>query len=440
MCDTAYDFRAATLDYGLSSTCWADDPRLVLAHQPHGLPEHSDAPAAQRTTRNLKVEADNAQVTLRWAAPTTSGAVGTAITGYRYRFAAAATVPESAGWIDLPDGSDAGDSAADETSLTITGLTNDTVHAFELRAVNVRGAGTKTSITATPTKPSTLELESVTGSFSTVTLAYNQLLNSSSVPDKSHFTTSVGTVPQPFTCGTGDTAGTDCFSQPPNPTVTNVAVIGRNVVLTLDAPYPQRYSPSVGEWHVGMYVKYNRRTTTIQAQGGTPRVDNSCGQAHIGIPRVSHWRLLGCFWTNGYRPSYTGPGMPVTRTSPTLSQLSGRRITDIQISGPGDDNQWTNGETVDITVTIRRDGQVCQSQQSSNPQCGHRAGAKTQEAADRTVLTPSTRAEPIRLHCSSSAPSSTGRTRACASRPIQSTTRGINLRISGTVTRVLMEL
>ena len=42
--------------------------------------------------------------------------------------------------------------------------------------------------------------------------------------------------------------------------------------------------------------------------------------------------------------------MSVTRTSPTLSQLSGRRITDIEISGPGDDDQWTNGETVDITV------------------------------------------------------------------------------------------
>ena len=41
-----------------------------------------------------------------------------------------------------------------------------------------------------------------------------------------------------------------------------------------------------------------------------------------------------------------------TRTSPTLSQLSGRRIADIQISDAGSDNQWTNDETVDIKVTF----------------------------------------------------------------------------------------
>ena len=107
-----------------------------------------------------------------------------------------ATVPTSTSWSNVPDSIDPGDSAADETSLTLTGLTNDTVHAFELRAVNLGGAGTKTSITATPTLASTLELESVTASFSTVTLACNQLLNTGSVPDKSHFTLSVGTVPE----------------------------------------------------------------------------------------------------------------------------------------------------------------------------------------------------------------------------------------------------
>ena len=51
------------------------------------------------------------------------------------------------------------------------------------------------------------ELLNATGSFSTVTLTYDRLLNESSVPQASHFTTSVGTVPAPFKCGSGDTAG-----------------------------------------------------------------------------------------------------------------------------------------------------------------------------------------------------------------------------------------
>ena len=158
------------------------------------------------------------------------------------------------------------------------------------------------------TLPSTPQLRSATSSFSTVTLTYDRTLNSSSVPDKAHFTTSVGTVPERFKCGSGDTAGTDCFSQPANPTITNVTVRGSAVVLTLSAPHPLRYLPRVGEWIPGMYVKYTRRTNTIQSQGGVA-TDRSCGQAHIGIPRVSHWRLLGCWHVKGGK-NYTGPGMP----------------------------------------------------------------------------------------------------------------------------------
>ena len=202
------------------------------------------------------------------------------------------------------------------------------------------------------TLPSTPQLRSATVSASTVTLTYDRTLNSSSVPNKAHFTTSVGTVPAPFKCGSGDTAGTDCFSQPANPTITNVTVRGSAVVLTLSAPYPLRHHPRVGEWIPGMYVKYTRRTNTIQSQGGVP-TDRSCGQAHIGIPRVSHWRLLGCWHVKGGK-NYTGPGMPVTLTSGNLGQLIARksRIKDLQISGAGSDNRWTNGEDVDITFSF----------------------------------------------------------------------------------------
>ena len=91
-------------------------------------------------------------VTLSWAAPTSNG--GGAITKYRYRYSTGATVSASATWTDVPDGSDAGDSTADETRVTISGLTNGTEYAFEVRAVNSAGEGAVAgSITATPAAP-----------------------------------------------------------------------------------------------------------------------------------------------------------------------------------------------------------------------------------------------------------------------------------------------
>ena len=352
VCDATYDFSAATLSNATDHTyVWADDldwssvDRRTL---------HLSVPATSLpgAPQNLTAEAGNSQVTLRWAAPASDG--GGAITKYEYRYSTGSTVSESAMWTDVPDSSDTGDSAADETNVTITSLTNGTRYAFEVRVVNLYGRGTKTAVTATPRlSPSQLELLSATAWLSTVTLTYNQALNPSSVPDKAHFTLSVTPMPERFECqGSNTSPNTNCFSAVTVPGVSSVTVSGNSVVLTLDAPYPLRYSPTVGEWHVGMDVKYNRRSNTIQAPGGSPSVDNSCGRAQDPIERVGHWRLLGCFWTNGYSPSYTGTGVPVTRTSPTLSQLSGRRITDIEISDAGSDNQWTTDETVDITVSF----------------------------------------------------------------------------------------
>ena len=247
-------------------------------------------------------------------------------------------------------------------------------------------------VTAVPAQAQSPQLLSATASFSTVTLTYDRTLNSSSVPTASHFTTSVGTVPERFKCGSGDTAGTNCFSQPANPTITNVEVSGSAVVLTLSAPHPLRYLPRIGEWIPGMYVKYTRRTTTIQSQGGVG-TDNSCGQAHIGIPRVSHWRLLGCWHVKGGK-NYTGTGVPVTLTSGSLGQLVPRHITDIQIS----DHGGRNGETVDITVTFGGTAKFanpnkakptvwtpgwCQNTGSSRP---HSAHAKYESGANSASL------------------------------------------------------
>ena len=99
---------------------------------------------------HLTGEVGNAQVTLRWAAPTSDG--GGAIRKYEYRYSTGSTVSESAIWTDVPDGSDAGGSTADESSVTVPNLTNGTLYAFEVRAVNSVGGGLKAGpVTARPT-------------------------------------------------------------------------------------------------------------------------------------------------------------------------------------------------------------------------------------------------------------------------------------------------
>ena len=92
--------------------------------------------------------AGDGEVTLSWGPPANIG--GGAITNYRYRHSAGSTVVTTTAWTDVPDGSDAGSSAADETGLTITGLTNGTEYAFEVLAENSAGEGAVAAQTATP--------------------------------------------------------------------------------------------------------------------------------------------------------------------------------------------------------------------------------------------------------------------------------------------------
>ena len=87
-------------------------------------------------------------MTLSWGPPANIG--GGAITNYRYRHTTGPTVASTRHWTDVPDGSDAGSSAADETGLTITGLTNGTEYAFEVLAENSAGEGALAAQTATP--------------------------------------------------------------------------------------------------------------------------------------------------------------------------------------------------------------------------------------------------------------------------------------------------
>ena len=96
----------------------------------------SETYIAPGAPQDFTATAGHAEVTLTWTAPESDG--GSAITRYQYRHAAGSTVPTGTSWTTVADGSDDGNSAADETSVTVTSLTNGTQYAFEVRAVNSR--------------------------------------------------------------------------------------------------------------------------------------------------------------------------------------------------------------------------------------------------------------------------------------------------------------
>ena len=105
------------------------------------------APAAQVTApgvpRSFSTTPGDGQVKLTWEVPTSDG--GAAIDRYEYRHAEGSSVPETTSWISVG------------TALTVTlgNLTNDTEHAFEVRAVNSAGEGDAAALTATPAAQAT---------------------------------------------------------------------------------------------------------------------------------------------------------------------------------------------------------------------------------------------------------------------------------------------
>ena len=89
----------------------------------------------------LSANMGDTAVTLGWDDPQDA-----TITGYQLRQAQGATVPDSTAWTDITG------SSASTTSHTVSGLTNDTQYAFQIRAVNTTGDGaTSATVTATPT-------------------------------------------------------------------------------------------------------------------------------------------------------------------------------------------------------------------------------------------------------------------------------------------------
>ena len=147
-----------TVPTGAQANPLRDVARNPLASDPSERAVSNVTPGAPDAPRRLTATPGNEQVTLRWQAP--SGDGGAAITRYQYRAGENVDSAEDSeieieiewnpDWTDVPDGEDEGSELADETSYTVTSLTNDTAYRFEVRAVNARGAGAAADVDATP--------------------------------------------------------------------------------------------------------------------------------------------------------------------------------------------------------------------------------------------------------------------------------------------------
>ena len=96
---------------------------------------------------NLRAQAGPEQVVLAWGEP--SGGGGQPLVKYQYRSAQGSSVPAGTGWTDVPGGAVA-------TGITVTGLTNNQLYSFEVRAVNgvpLEGAVASVQSTPVPERP-----------------------------------------------------------------------------------------------------------------------------------------------------------------------------------------------------------------------------------------------------------------------------------------------
>ena len=94
--------------------------------------------AAPPEPRNLRAEGGDGRAVLTWEAPLDDG--GARIEGYEYRHAAGDSVPADAAW----------NSAGTDLTATLDGLANGETHWFEVRALNLVGAGPAARASAVP--------------------------------------------------------------------------------------------------------------------------------------------------------------------------------------------------------------------------------------------------------------------------------------------------
>ena len=145
--DTAND--TVTLTHSAASTD-SDYQGITIAGVTVTVTDNDDNDTAPGAPRDLRTAPGDGRVTLAWTAPGSDG--GAAIEKYRYRVSANAGSSWDPDWTDVPDGADTGDSAADETTFTVSGLINGTEYVFELRAVNSVGEGRAASAADTPVR------------------------------------------------------------------------------------------------------------------------------------------------------------------------------------------------------------------------------------------------------------------------------------------------
>ena len=145
--DTAND--TVTLTHSAASTD-SDYQGITIAGVTVTVTDNDDNDTAPGAPRDLGTAPGDGRVTLAWTAPGSDG--GAAIEKYRYRVSANAGSRWDPDWTDVPDGADTGDSAADETTFTVSGLINGTEYVFELRAVNSVGEGPAASAADTPVR------------------------------------------------------------------------------------------------------------------------------------------------------------------------------------------------------------------------------------------------------------------------------------------------
>ena len=128
-------------------------PSQSVTSRPPGAPQNLAAATAATA---------DGQVTLSWEAPARDG--GSPITGWEYRYAEGASVPEDTAWIPVgedlivtPTSTGASNTrgsalipVGETLMVTVMELTNGTEYTFELRAVSNQGGGTPASVSATP--------------------------------------------------------------------------------------------------------------------------------------------------------------------------------------------------------------------------------------------------------------------------------------------------